>query len=158
MECSNHFVFMSSGGDSIRMCGFSAFFRCGMQYFDTMKVPRVLMPIIRSNRFMSVILRVGQADGAGIVDADVDAAEFGDGLVDRRDHLRLVADVAEHRQRLAAGGAHLVGGGVDRALQFRMRLRGLRGNRDIGAVARGAQRDRKPNAAAARRIRTASCL
>ena len=26
-----------------------------MQYFDTMKVPRVLMPIIRSNRFMSVI-------------------------------------------------------------------------------------------------------
>ena len=26
-----------------------------MQYFDTMKVPRVLMPIIRSNRFMSVV-------------------------------------------------------------------------------------------------------
>ena len=25
-----------------------------MAYFDTMKVPRVLMPIIRSNRFMSV--------------------------------------------------------------------------------------------------------
>src|SRR6516164_8653152 len=45
---------MSSGGDSIRMCGFSAFFRCGMQYLDTIKVPRVLMPIIRSNRFMSV--------------------------------------------------------------------------------------------------------
>ena len=49
---------MSSGGDSIRMCGFSAFFRCGMQYFDTMKVPRVLMPIIRSNRFMSVACEV----------------------------------------------------------------------------------------------------
>src|SRR5260370_11328289 len=46
---------MSSGGDSIRIWGFSAFFRCGMQYFETMKVPRVLMPIIRSNRFMSVI-------------------------------------------------------------------------------------------------------
>src|SRR5947208_30345 len=45
---------MSSGGDSIRMCGFSAFFKCGMQYFDTMKVPRVLISIIRSNRFMSV--------------------------------------------------------------------------------------------------------
>ena len=26
-----------------------------MQVFDTMKVPRVLMPIIRSKRFMSVI-------------------------------------------------------------------------------------------------------
>ena len=45
---------MSSGGDSIRMCGLAAFFKCGMQYFDTMKVPRVLIPIIRSNRFMSV--------------------------------------------------------------------------------------------------------
>src|SRR6266702_3293433 len=45
---------MSSGGDNIRMCGFSAFLRCGIQYFDTMKVPRVLMPIIRSNRLMSV--------------------------------------------------------------------------------------------------------
>src|SRR5215468_10424640 len=33
---------MSSGGDSIRMCGLSAFVRCGMQYFDTIKVPRVL--------------------------------------------------------------------------------------------------------------------
>jgi hypothetical protein len=30
-----------------------------------------------------------------------------------------------------------------------MRLRGFRGNRDVGAVARGAQRDRKPDAAAA---------
>jgi hypothetical protein len=29
-----------------------------------------------------------------------------------------------------------------------MRLRGLRGDRDIGAVVCGAQRDRKPNAAA----------
>src|SRR6516225_8351079 len=54
VERSNHFAFMSSGGDNIRMCGFSAFVRCGMQYFDTIKVPRVLMPIIRSNRFMSV--------------------------------------------------------------------------------------------------------
>ena len=94
-------------------------------------------------------LRIGQADGAGVVDADIDAAEFGDGLVDRVDHLGLVADIAEDRQRLAAGGADLVGGGVDGALQFRMRLRGLGGDRDIGAVARGAQRDRKPDAAAA---------
>src|SRR5579859_1657212 len=54
VEFANHFGFMSSGGDSIRICGFSAFLRCGTQYFDTMKVPRVLIPIIRSNRFMSV--------------------------------------------------------------------------------------------------------
>ncbi len=94
-------------------------------------------------------LRIGQADGAGIVDADIDAAEFRDGLIDRRDHLRLVADIAKDRQRLAAGGADIVGRGVDGALEFRMRLRGFRGDRDIGAVARGAQCDRKPDAAAA---------
>ena len=57
---------------------------------------------------MSVPCGVGQADGAGVVDADIDAAEFGDGLLDRRDHLRLVADVAQHRQRLAAGGANFL--------------------------------------------------
>ena len=94
-------------------------------------------------------LRVGQADGAGIVDADIDAAEFGDGLVDCRDHLRLVPDIAEHGQRLAAGGADLIGGGIDRALELRMRLGGFRGDRDVGAIARGPQRDRKPDAAAA---------
>jgi hypothetical protein len=93
--------------------------------------------------------RVGQADGAGVVDADVDAAEFGNGLIDRRHHLGLLADIAQDRQRLAAGGADLVCGGVDGALEFWMRLGGFRGNGDIGAVARGAQRDRQPNAAAA---------
>ena len=93
-------------------------------------------------------LRIGQADGAGVVDADIDAAEFGDGFIDRRDHLGFLADVAEDRQRLAAGGADLVGGGVDGALEFRVRLGGLRCDRDIGAVARRAQRDREPDAAA----------
>ena len=97
---------------------------------------------------MSVALRIGQADGAGIVDADVDAAEFGDGLLDRLHHLRFVADVAQHRQRLAAGGAHLVGRGVDGALQSRMRLGGLGRDRDIGAVTRGAQCNGEPDAAA----------
>ena len=93
-------------------------------------------------------LRIGQADGAGVVDADIDAAEFADGFIDRRDHLSFVADVAENRQRLAAGGADLVGGGVDGALEFRVRLCGLRCDRDIGAVACRAQRDREPDAPA----------
>ena len=91
---------MSSGGDSFRMCGFCAFFRCGMQYFDTMKVPRVLMPMHQVEALHVGHLRIGQADGAGVVDADVDAAEFGDGLIDRRHHLCLVADVAEHGNAL----------------------------------------------------------
>ena len=91
-------------------------------------------------------LRVGQADGAGVVDANIDAAEFGDGLVDGGDHLGLFADIAKDRQGLAASGADLFGSGVDGALEFRMRLRGLCGDRDVGAVPRRAQRDRKSNA------------
>ena len=82
-------------------------------------------------------LRIGQADGAGVVDTDIDAAEFDDGLLDRRDHLRLVADVAQHRQRLAAGSANFLRRGVNGAFEFWMRLSGLRRNRDIGAVTRG---------------------
>jgi hypothetical protein len=120
-----------------------------MQYFDTMKVPRVLMPHHQIEPLHVGPLRVGQADGAGIVDADVDAAEFGDRLVDRRHYLGLFADVAQDRQRLAAGAADFVGGGVDSALEFRVRLGGLGGNRDIGAVPRGAQRNREPDSAAA---------
>jgi hypothetical protein len=69
-------------------------------------------------------------------------------LVDRCHHLGFLADVAENGQGLAARGADLVGGGVDRALEFRMRLRRFRRDRDIGAVARGAQRDREPDATA----------
>src|SRR5262249_187845 len=45
---------MSSGGEFIRMWGFFAFARCGMAYFDTMKVPRALTWCIRSKRRMSV--------------------------------------------------------------------------------------------------------
>ena len=53
------------------------------------------------------------------------------------------------RQRLAAGVLDLLGGGVDGARQSRMRLGGLGGDRDIGAVAGGAQRDGQADAAAA---------
>src|SRR5215213_1752098 len=45
---------MSSGGESIRMCGLSAFSRCGIACFETMKVPRALIWCIRSKRRMSV--------------------------------------------------------------------------------------------------------
>src|SRR5665811_511300 len=38
---------MSSGGDSIRICGFSAFFRCGIQYFDTIKVSKYCTPHLK---------------------------------------------------------------------------------------------------------------
>ena len=59
----------------------------------------------------------------------------------------LVADVDGERQRLAAGRLDLLGGGVDRAFELRMRLGRLRGDGDVGAVARGAERDGEPDAA-----------
>ncbi len=41
---------MSSGGDSVRMCAFAAFARCGMQACEHTKVPRALTPSMRSKR------------------------------------------------------------------------------------------------------------
>src|SRR6516225_4503992 len=121
---------MSSGGDSIRMCGFSAFFRWGMQYFDTMKVPRVLIPIIRSKRFMSVPCELVRLIALALLTQ-----------ISMPPYSAIVASIAASR-------AHLFGGCVDRALQFWMRLGGLGCNCDVGAIACRAQRDGKPDAAA----------
>ncbi len=87
-----------------------------------------------------------EADRRGVVDQNVDAAEarpdrFHGGL-----HLRLLADVAGDRQSLAAGALDLLGGGVDRSWKAGVRLGGLGENRDVGAVARGAQPDGEPDA------------
>src|SRR5258708_26606287 len=48
---------------------------------------------------------------------------------------------------MSAGLGDFVRGGEDRAGQFRMRLVGLGRDGDVGAVARGAQRNCKPDAA-----------
>jgi hypothetical protein len=50
-------------------------------------------------------------------------------------------DVADDRQRLAAGLFELRGGGVHRARQLRVRLGGLGHQRDVGAVLRGTLGD-----------------
>ena len=101
---------------------------------------------------MSSCLGPRQVDRAGVVDADVDAAEALDGLRDgAASTCVVVADVADDRQRAAAGRLDLLGRRVDRALELGVRLGGLRDQRDVRAVARGAQRDREADAAAARR-------
>jgi hypothetical protein len=51
----------------------------------------------------------GEVDGACVVDHDVDPAEALHRLRDRVVHGARVADVADDRQRLAAGGLDLVG-------------------------------------------------
>ena len=86
-------------------------------------------------------------NGARVVDHDIEPAEGRDGLLDRVFHLRLVAHIDHQGQRVAAGFGDLVGGGEDGARQLRMRLVGLGGNGDVGAVARGAERNCKPDAA-----------
>ena len=91
----------------------------------------------------------GEVDRAGVVDADVDAAEALDRLRDRGRDLLLVADVADDRQRLAARLLDRLGRRVDRALELGMRLGGLRDQGHVRAVAGRANRDRKADAAAA---------
>ena len=54
----------------------------------------------------------------------------------------------DERQRLAAGRLDLLGGRVDGAFELGMRLGRLGGDGDVGAVARGAQRDGEADAAA----------
>jgi len=57
----------------------------------------------------------GEADGAGVVDQDIEAAKALDGLLDGVDDLLFEADIDLERQRLAAGGLDLFGGRVDGA-------------------------------------------
>src|SRR3954452_2428767 len=45
---------MFSGGEFMRMCGFLAFFRYGIQACEQANVPRALTPCIRSQRFIGV--------------------------------------------------------------------------------------------------------
>src|SRR5690606_16105622 len=87
--------------------------------------------------------RAGELYGAGIVDADVYAAEGFDRGRHCLGHLILVADIAENRQRPSAGRLDLARGSIDRARQLRMRLGGLGGNGHIGTVPRRADGDGK---------------
>ena len=93
-------------------------------------------------------LGAGQADGRGVVDADVDAAELGRRLLHRLEHIGVVAHVDDQRQGVAAGFLDLLGGRIDGAGQVLVRLGGLGGDGDIGPVAGGAQRDGQADAAA----------
>src|ERR1700731_3690290 len=101
---------------------------------------------MRSNRFMSVDHR-RDLDRARVVYDDIDAAEPGSRLDERILHHRFVADVDHDRQGPAAGALDFFGGGIDGAEKLRVRFGGLCGDRNVGAVAGGAKRDRKPDAA-----------
>ena len=87
-----------------------------------------------------------EADGAGVVDTDIDAAKFVDRPGYRRFNLLLETNVALERQRPAAGVAYLFGRGVNRSRQLWVWRCGLGGDGNVGAVACGTQRDRQPDA------------
>ena len=130
------------------MCGFSASRRCGMQALADDEGPARVDVLHQVVALHLERLGAGEGDRRRVVHAHVDSAEALDRLRHRRGHLLLVADVADDRQRLAAGRLDLLGGRVDRALELGVRLRGLGDQRDVGAVASGAQGDRQPDAAA----------
>ncbi len=93
------------------------------------------------------LLAAAKGNGAGVVDDNVDAAELPGCRREGLRHLRLVAHVDRQGQGLAAGLLDFARGGENRAWQPGMRLRRLGGDGDIGAVARGAQRDGEADAA-----------
>ena len=115
------------------------------QVFDRIGAPRALADVIDKALVKNRDQRWQTIDEL----ADVDPAEAIDGLGDRFRDPPLVADVAEDRQRRATGGLDLGGRGVDRPLELRMGLVGLRDQGDVGAVASGAEGDREADAAAA---------
>jgi hypothetical protein len=88
-----------------------------------------------------------ETDRARIVDDDIDATEDFGGSRDRRLDGLLVAHIDHEGQRPASGLDDFGSRAVDRAGQFYMGRVGLGSDGDIGAVARGAQTDGKPDAA-----------
>ena len=94
------------------------------------------------------LLGRSEVDRRGIVDADVDAPEALGTALDRRGDTRLVPHIHDERQRLTASAFNRLRGAIDGTGQLRVRLRGLGGDRDAGTIARGAQGDGEPDAAA----------
>ena len=90
-----------------------------------------------------------EVDRAGVVDADVDAAEVVGGPAHGRTDRVGVTDVADDPERLAAGLLDLGDRRVHRPLQVGLGLIGLGHDRDVGTVAGRAQRDRQADAPAA---------
>src|SRR5690349_3924695 len=85
------------------------------------------------------------ADGARIVDADVDAAETLDGHVDRLVDVVLGADVADHGGGFSARGLDVCRGRVDGTGQPGVGLGGLCEEYDVGALLGGGDGYREPD-------------
>ena len=99
--------------------------------------------------FHGGLQRPAQADGAGIVDQDVNAPESDRSLVHSGLHGVCVPNVDRQRQRLTAGLLDLLGGCKDGTRQLGMRLPGFGHDHDMGAVTGRPQGDGLANSPAA---------
>jgi len=95
------------------------------------------------------VQRAGERDGAGVVDENIDAAKARGGFSHRFPDGRLVTDIALQGQGVTAGFFDLRRRRVDGAGEFRVGVDCLGRDRDVGAVARRAQRDGQADAARA---------
>ena len=77
-----------------------------------------------------------QRNRAGIVDANIDAAEAFDGLRHGAFDVIFVANIAAQREGHSTGRFDFLRGRMDRAFEFGIGVNRLGGDRDIGAVAR----------------------
>jgi len=125
----------------VRVCRFFEMPNCPFR--DDKRSARVDL-VHESNRFISVET-TGVSEMHWRYDHDIDAAEVRRGLVER------LLDVTSSRTSTTREGpcrrrVRSLRGSVDRAGKFRMRLRRLRRDRHVGAIAGGAQPDRQPDA------------
>ena len=90
---------------------------------------------------------IGKADGAGVVDQDIDAAKHLHGFGHRGQHRVLVPDVHLQCQRPAACCLDFRCCAVDGAGQLGVGLGGLGGDHDVGTVRRRAFGNCQPDAA-----------
>ena len=143
---------MLSGGDRFRMCGLRPAFADCLQIRDARLRAHERAAHVDAEHQVEALHRrlerARQRDRARVVDQDVDAAEMLGAVF-----FAASATAFSSRMSTCIGSALPPAAsisrrrGVDRAGQLRMRLIALRGDRDVGAVARGAQCDREADAA-----------
>ena len=87
------------------------------------------------------ILGIGELDGAGVVDENVDAAEFLDSLSDGLGDAGFVADIDDEGEGLAASGDDFFGCGENRAFEAGMRFGCFGGDDYVSAFLSEAEGD-----------------